>query len=187
MKNKKFNFKKFLRAAGIVALSVALSMAGMSILNKYHDRDLNPNNLLKYEYYGEGNGKGLTTEWEKGSLKATWNDDGSFVLTGKYSDDTIADTEFHEYHFASVTLAAGEYTFSHDNKNAAEDSYYIHITSTGTKPIDRAACDEPVTFTLDETAIVSFSFKVKNNHRIIYAKFEPVLVQGKTAGAFYAD
>ena len=187
MKKRNFNFKRFLRAAGIVALSVALSMCGMSLVNKYNDRQLNPDNLLKYEYYGEGNGKGLTTEWEKGSLKATWNENGSFALTGKYKDPDKADTDFHEYNFANVTLAAGEYTFSHGNKNAAEDSYYLHITSTGAKPIDLAACDKEVTFNLEETAIVSFSFKVKNNKHIIYAKFEPVLVKGKTAGAFYAD
>lgn len=186
MKKRNFNFKRFLRAAGIVALSVALSMGGMTIVNKINDRQLNPDNLLKYEYYGEGNGKGLTTEWEKGSLKATWNDNGSFVLTGQYKDPDKADTDFHEYNFANVTLAAGEYTFSHGNKNAAEDSYHLHITSTGTKPIDQVACDEAVTFKLDETAIVSFSFRVKNNKHILWAKFEPVLVKGKTAGEFYA-
>ena len=179
-------FKNFFKAAGIVLLSVALSMGCMSLYNKFNDRDLNPDNLLKYEYYGEGNGKGLTTEWEKGSLKAKWNDNGSFVLTGKYEDKDKADSDFFECHFATVTLTAGEYTFSHGNKNASKDSYYLHVTSTGTKPVEQDAFDDKVTFTLEETSIVNISFKVKNNYRIIYAKFEPVLVAGKTAGEFYA-
>ena len=159
MKKRNFNFKRFLRAAGIVALSVALSMCGMSLVNKYNDRQLNPDNLLKYEYYGEGNGKGLTTEWEKGSLKATWNDNGSFVLTGQYKDPDKADTDFHEYNFANVTLAAGEYTFSHGNKNAAEDSYHLHITSTGSN-FAQSICLLFFTLKLKLTIAVSSSLKV---------------------------
>ena len=45
MKKRNFNFKRFLRSAGIVMLSVALSMGGMTLVNKYNDRQLNPDNL----------------------------------------------------------------------------------------------------------------------------------------------
>lgn len=179
----KKNTKQILKYVGVAFLAIVVCMGSLSIYNKINDKDLNPDNLLKYEeHYNDK----LTDEWENGTLKAKWNDNGSFALYGKYEDPDIADSDFFSYDFATVSLAAGTYTFSHGNDNCSDETYYLSVKSAdGT--VSGVVCDKAFTFELTEASNITISFNVKNEHRIIYAKFEPVLVAGEKAGDFFVE
>ena len=175
--------KQILKYIGVAILAIVVFMGSFSIYNKITDKDLNPDNLLKFE---ENYNNKLTESWEDGSLKAKWNDDGSFALYGKYDDPDLASTDFFTYDFATVSLAAGTYTFSHGNDNCTDETYYLSIKSAdGT--VSGVVCDKSFTFELEEASNITVSFNVKNEHRIVYAKFQPVLVPGAATGDFYVE
>ena len=173
----KFKMKSVFKVACIVLLCVTMSVLAVNISGAFN-KEINTDNLIKYENYTNKN-----EEFENG-LRAKWNDDGTFVLWGKPSDDSMPKDSFHEHVFLSMELDAGIYTFTTGNDNCDEDSYHLFVKVDG--KYYRAWSDR-VHVEVEQTSTVLVGFAVKNDYRILYAKFAPVLVAGTETGSFWAE
>ena len=181
-----YKVKRVLSAIGIflailtVVFSVLhLSGVEMKTPDKWFDKERNPDNLLTTECYM----KNLTKEFDKG-LNVKWNDDGSFVMSGKYEDEKLAKEARFVYEFATVQLAAGDYTISTGNDNCKKDEFGLVVYYNGQTEY---VGSEPYTIPLDEESTVTIGLFVKNDLRLwsLSSKITPTLVAGTEAGDFY--
>lgn len=179
--------KNWIGVTGIILAVVMLTTAALtgvgfatkSFEQNPFNKERNPDNLLTTECYM----KNLTDEFDKG-LNVKWNDDGSFVMSGKYEDDQIAKDARFVYEFASITLEAGDYTISTGNDNCKKDEFGLVVYYDGkTEYIG----SEEFTLILDEESTVTVGLFVKNDLRLwsLSSKITPTLVAGTEAGEFY--
>lgn len=178
--------KKKSRAKKILMIVCAF-LAGLFVMGSVSaltaEKTLNPDNLLvKKDTYITN----LLKETDKG-LRIDWKDDGAFVLSGKHADDNEANNAMYMYEFATLELEPGKYTISSGNDKANAETYGMFVKYDG--QIKHNVYGDAVTFDIDgeETKTVIIGFSVKNQYRILYAKFEPVLVKGDKAGSFYVE
>ena len=180
---KKRNARRFWRTASLILVSVLLSVFAVGALgglDNVFEKDLNPDNLLKYEDYVEN----LMKDETEGGMHIKWKDDGSFALWGKHSDDDITNATLVDYEFVTVVLEPGTYTLSANNKDAG-DNFGLYALIAGETEKQRTD-DGVVSFDVTEgQTAVSIGWYVKNNQRLIYEKIEPTLVAGDTAIEFY--
>ena len=173
--------KSVLRTLGIIIASALMSFAFMAFSNfakeNIFEKDINPDNLLTVEEYNDN----LLEESDKG-LKVNWKDDGSLVLSGKHSDDNIANSALYSFEFATLTLDAGDYTLTTGNDDADKEEFGIKVTYGDTTHY--VGADKQVIH-LDEETAVTFSVFVKNNRFMAWEKIMPILVEGTDAGDFY--
>ena len=179
------NHKSKRKAKGklkIILIVIASLLAGViafgAISSLLAEKPLNENNLLKYDKY-----ENMIEESEKG-LKVKWNEDGSIVLSGKHSDNDIANNAHYSCPFVTVELDPGEYTLSTGNKNCSQDTYGMYIIVDGAST---PVYDKPVTFTVSEKTVATVGFTVKNNYYILYGKLSPVLVAEDNAENIYSE
>ena len=178
---KKRKGQNLLRTLGLLLASALLSCAFMAGFNyvqeNFFEKDRNPDNLLTVEEYNDN----LLEESDKG-LKVKWNDDGSLVLSGKHSDDNIANAALYSFEFATLTLDAGDYTLTVGNDDADKEEFGLKVTYGDTTHY--VGADKQVIH-LDEETAVTFSVFVKNNRTMFWEKLMPTLVEGTEAGDFY--
>lgn len=153
----------------------------------FFSRPLNEDNLLFEQY------KAL--DEEKDSSGITYkNRNGVITISGEIPDTEGA--EDSTLTFATMTLKAGTYTYTCFDK-ASVNKYFSYI-KYGTNIVygDFANTSATMsgmtvagsrTFTLTEDTEVEFIICVKAGTKCTNVKAYPVLVQGETAGDFYAD
>ena len=183
--NGSFNKNKAKRIAKKVIALILAFAAGCAAVGAYtaltREKPLNENNLIKYENYFEN----VTSleETDKG-LKIKWDDDGTFAISGKHADNDLSNNAQYKLAFTQVLLTEGTYMFSSGNESADDDTYGLYI-EYGDK-IAYTYSDATVV-TIDTPTTATVGFFVKNNYRVVYADFEPVLVPGDKAQGFFAE
>lgn len=176
--------KTFLTVGAFVLAALTCLMAVCNTFNLdlggiFGKKELNEDNLINYkDHYIEN----LSKESSKG-LKMKWNDDGSFVLSGKHSDSDLADTQIYSYGFATITLDPGTYTLCANNKDAEKDTFGLYAEIQGNKLLTEK--EGSVTFDVTDSTSVIIGFYVKNNYRLIWEKLCPTLVAGTDSIDFY--
>ena len=181
--NGSFNKNKAKRIAKKVIALILAFAAGCAAVGGYvaltREKPLNENNLIKTPYF-----ENVTKleETAKG-LKIKWDDDGTFAISGKHVDDNLANNAHYEVAFVQVFLEEGTYMFSSGCKSADDDTYGLFIEYNGKK---QYAYTEASMIVIDTPTTVTIGFFVKNNYRVVYADFEPVLVKGDKAQGFFA-
>lgn len=175
--SKRRGVKKWLSI--ICAFLAGLVLCG-AITSVTAEKELNEDNLIKADNYFEN-----LVEETDGGLKIKWKDDGRFVLTGKHSDDNIANNALYSVAFTTVTLNEGTYTFTPGNDNCGDETYGMYYKINGGEPVYVFA--NKAVITVESTSAVEFGFYIKNNYHILYAEFAPVIVSGDKIGTFFAE
>lgn len=174
MKKKisKNKIKRILKRAVLILVIAILggiigsfAVAGSSLI----DRSPNPDNFIKTENYlvkdKDTNDKGIDVTVKK---------DGTIKLNGIASEDD-------EYVVASLSLDPGTYTISGMKSN--KDSVGLKVIY-GSKEYFAGTSED--TFTLATKTTVSVVIYVSEGTWNINRTIRPVLVEGTTAGEFYA-
>lgn len=181
--NNKENRRKKSKAKKWITIVCAF-LAGLCVMGAVSsitaEKDLNPDNLIKVENYFEN-----LPEKTDGGLEIDWKEDGRFVLSGKHSDDDIANNALYTLAFTNVTLNEGVYTFTPGNYKCDDETYGMYYIINGETPV--YVFDDETTIHIDGTSTVEFGFCVKNNYYILYAEFAPVLVSGDKVGSFFVE
>ena len=180
----KRSFKNAIKWIALVLVTATLSavavfaFGGLKATNPF-DKELNPDNLLKYENYDKNQ---LLTDTGYG-VEFKWNENGSIRVNGKNGDPTVKENEVKEYVFTSLTLEPGVYTLSGYEKGKLNTlGLFVEVPGKQTyytKP--------DVTFFIEETTTVTVGIFVGNDVNFVLQDVKPVLVKGNTAGSFYAD
>ena len=168
--------------AALTCLMAVLNMFGISLAGIFDKKELNEDNLLKYEeHYSENQ---IKLDETSCGLKMKWNEDGSFVLRGKHSDEDLSENQAFKYAFASITLPAGTYTLSANNDDAEADTFglFAEIGGTTFKTDNKGETRFDVT---EDGTLVVIGFFIKNDYRILYEKICPTLVAGTDSIEFY--
>ena len=182
---KKRGFKNLLRWIALALVSATLAavmvfaFGGLKFENPFN-KDVNPDNLLKYDDYDkdamlEETGYGLTVKWKE---------DGSLRMNGKNADPAVDENQVKEYTFTSLTLEPGTYTLDSGYKNGQLNTLGVFATVNGQTYY---AASSAKTFTVDETSTVSIGFYVCNDKTFVNTALYPTLVKGESAGSFYVD
>jgi len=183
-----YKVKKVLKVIALVLVCCTACMTVMHLSGaelksptEWFEKDVNPDNLIVEKNYADN----LIKETSKG-LKVKWNDDGSFVLSGKHEDDNLANAALYESDsFVTVTLVPGDYVLSTGNENADVEKFGLVVRGYG----DAAEYvgNKPLKMHVEEATTISVSFFVKNNLRLwgFNSKILPTLVAGTEAGEFY--
>ena len=173
--------KNFLTVGAFILAVITCLMAVINVFGIDFKKDLNTDNLLKYEDYD----KNLLRDETSAGMNIKWYKDGSFALYGKHADKNLADTQYVEYQFWAGELPVGQYTLSANNDDAGDD-FGLYVDTNSLDNVTLHTNKGEVTFTVtDGTAMVAIGWYVKNNKRIIFEKIEPTLVSGTDAIEFY--
>lgn len=179
-KNYKRSFKDFVKIVCLVLLCAVVSVTAVSLTNGF-DQDRNEDNLLTLDCYESMSsrihetGDGVTFDW---------NDDGSVRVRGKNEVEDLPEEAVSYYDFATVTLQPGTYTISSCYKKAEDTTLGIYYEINGEKVLETA---EDGVFELTEITEVVIGIYVGNDIYFAGAKLCPVIVEGDTAGSFYAE
>ena len=172
--NKQRKSGGFLKVLGMIAasiLSTCLVLSVASFFKSTFDKEVNPENLIKYEDYWPA-AKGLK-ESEKG-LKFDWKDDGRIVISGKHADNDMTNNALYKIQFTTVFLDEGSYVFNCGNEDAEKDTFGVFYTLDSDIVY---AEDNDIVFEVKENGTpVTFGIYVKNNKFILREVFEPTLV-----------
>lgn len=172
--------KNFLTVGAFILALITCLMAVINVFGIDFKKEVNPDNLLKYEDYDKNL---LKDETSKG-MKIKWYDDGSFALYGKHEDETLSPTQFVDYKFASVYLSVGTYVLSANNDDAGDD-FGLYVTVDNGTNIQRTNKGEVKFSVTEESVPVQIGWYVKNDQRIIFEKIEPTIASGTVAIEFY--
>ena len=203
MRKFKKNYKKIsVKNAVVIIVCVIMAcsalLAGLGFMSKgfvngdvgsWLQRDLNTDNLIKYEDYNDK----LADELDNG-LKITWRDDGSILLRGNVDDDSInGEQDPVPYAFTNVILEGGKvYTISPDNDKCTKSTFGLMVDYTDANGIVVSEKVDADGFVIDLTeksddTVVTISFYYENDvtYYGINSYIRPVLVEGDTAASFY--
>ena len=167
---KIFTKRNIKRLAAVVVIALLGGVIGsMAANNISFEKDLNENNIIKYEDYSlqtiTNNGKGV---------ELTVKDDGTLKLNGKATSDD-------EYTVAAYTLEAGTYTISGCDSKIDGAGLMVRF---GTN--EHYAGLSSDTFVLEAETTVYIIVYVKEDTVCLFKTIRPVLVKGEEPGDFYA-
>lgn len=174
--------KNFLTIGAFVLAALTCLMGIVQVFDIDFKKDLNPDNLLKYESYYDNQKKLKETEH---GLKVSFKDDGSIVLRGKHDDPDLTENQRYENYFTSVILNAGVYTLSAGNEDANEDSFGVFAVVGGETLHVR---DGKISFQVNsDNSTVVIGWFVRNGDYMLYEKLYPTLAAGEDVIGFYAE
>lgn len=144
-------------------------------------KNINEDNLITIDCLTEMR----ETDQVNAGMKIKWNDDGSFVLSGRNDDPNLSKQGKSHYEFAILKLTeGGRYTLNAGNKDASDTTFGVYAV-VGNNTYYTKGKTGTVTFDVPANSEVKIGWFVHDELFLIYEKLAPSLAFGEKAITFY--
>ena len=175
MSRKAKNYIKIIALVLVSVLGICAVATGISVLTRKPNED-------NYIYKLYDSDASYVTEEGKDGNGITWTikDDGTIVADGEASENTY-------FEIGTINLKAGTYTFT-ANEDVDKNEFYVVGIVNGAEVwySDISNSTNGATHTFASDTSVTFRIVVLEDTELNNVKFLPCIVEGKTAGEYYA-